>query len=62
MDGVVEGDVVGGFRVVGLKSGLGLGCGLTADGAGCGLDLDGWADWSPSVVVTSAALAAVAIR
>jgi hypothetical protein len=59
-DGVVEGGVVGGFEVVGL--GLGLGCGLTADGAGCALDVDGRADWPPSAVVTSAALAAVAIR
>lgn len=60
MDGVVDGAVVGGFGVVGL--GLGLVCWLTADGAGCGLDMDGWAGSSPPVVVSSAALAAVAIK
>ena len=58
MEGVVEGAVVGRFGVVGL----GLGCGLAADGVGCGLDVNGWADSSPPAVVTSAALAAVAIR
>ncbi len=56
VDGGVEGAVVGGFGVVGL------GCWLTADGAGRVLDVDGCTSSSSPVVVTSAALAPVAIR